>query len=326
MTVAKDVSAAPTTGAAAPVNYLRSLRDGARWWKALVIIAVVVVSYLLINVPLSLGAFALEAALRGVTMGELMTQPVTMTPLIFSSALLSLVALLPISLLLYRLLFPQQPLGTLFSVAGRFRWRWAGRALLIAMITIGGISAAILAVEPRVLLTEAGPTPNPLPWLIVALTLMPLQAAAEEITFRGLFGRSVGGLFARAGVGTVVALIVSSVAFGSAHLAGDPWLIAYYFLFGLLMGIVAWRTGGIEASVVLHVVNNVLVGGIGAVLDRSIESGIDRSMGAGSPLILVHLGTLVLTAVVLIIVHERDRGRSGRVVAAESSPVSSVRA
>ncbi|GAB3760015.1 CPBP family intramembrane glutamic endopeptidase [Microlunatus parietis] len=324
MTLATDVSAAPNPGADAPVNYLRSLRDGARWWKALVIIVAVVLTYLVINIPLSLAAFAIEASLRGVGMGELMSSPAPMTPVIFASALLSLAALLPVSLLLHRLLFPRQPLGTLFSVAGRFRWRWAGRALLIAMIMIGGISAAILAVEPRVLLTAAGPPSDPLPWLIVALTLMPLQAAAEEITFRGLFGRSVGGLFARAGVGTVVALVVSSVAFGSAHLAGDPWLIAYYFLFGLLMGIVAWRTGGIEASVVLHVVNNVITGIIGSVLDRSIEAGIDRSAGAGSPLILVHLGTLVLTAVVLIIVG-RDRGRSGRDIAAESSPVTSVK-
>lgn len=300
MTLASDVSAAPAPDAAAPANYLRTLRDGTRWWKVLVIIAVVVLTYLVINVPLSLAAFAIEAARRGVTMAELMTPPVPMTPVIFGSALLSLAVLLPISLLLHRLLFPRQPLGTLFSVAGRFRWRWTGRALLIALIMIGGISAAILAVEPRVLLTAAGPSPDPLPWLVVALTLMPLQAAAEEITFRGLFGRSVGGLFARAGVGTVVALVVSSVAFGSAHLAGDPWLIAYYFLFGLLMGIVAWRTGGIEASVVLHVVNNVITGVIGSVLDRSIESGIDRSVGAGSPLILIHLGTLVLTAVVII--------------------------
>lgn len=300
MTLASDVSAAPAPDAAAPANYLRTLRDGTRWWKVLVIIAVVVLTYLVINVPLSLAAFAIEAARRGVTMAELMTPPVPMTPVIFGSALLSLAVLLPISLLLHRLLFPRQPLGTLFSVAGRFRWRWAGRALLIALIMIGGISAAILAVEPRVLLTAAGPSPDPLPWLVVALTLMPLQAAAEEITFRGLFGRSVGGLFARAGVGTAVALVVSSVAFGSAHLAGDPWLIAYYFLFGLLMGIVAWRTGGIEASVGLHVVNNVITGVIGSVLDRSIESGIDRSVGAGSPLILIHLGTLVLTAVVII--------------------------
>lgn len=309
MSLATDRSATPAPTAAAPANYLRSLRDGARWWKVLVIIAAVVLTYLVINVPLSLGAFAIEAARRGITLGELMTSGVAMTPLIFAAALLSLAALLPVSLLLHRLLFPRQPLGTLFSVAGRFRWRWAGRALLIALIMIGGISAAILAVEPRVLLTAAGPSPDPLPWLIVALTLMPLQAAAEEITFRGLFGRSVGGLFARAGLGTVVALVVSSVAFGSAHLAGDPWLIAYYFLFGLLMGIVAWRTGGIEASVVLHVVNNVVTGVLGSVLDRSIESGIDRSVGAGSPLILIHLGTLVLTAVVLIIVQSPSRRR-----------------
>jgi membrane protease YdiL (CAAX protease family) len=287
-------------------SYFHSLRDGGqRWWKPVVIIVAVVLGYLLVNVVLTMTAFGIEAATRGVSLIEVTSGPVGMTPLVFASALLSLVALLPISLLLYRLLYRARPIGTLFSVTGRFRWRWAGQATLIAMIVIGAASAAVLAIEPRALITDAGPPANPLPWVLIALLIMPLQAGAEEITFRGLLGRSVGALFARAGVGTVIALAVSSVAFGSAHLAGDPWLIAYYLLFGLLMGIVAWRTGGIEAAVALHVVNNVLMGIVGSALDRSIESGIDRSAGAGSPLIMIHLGTLVLTGVILIIAARR---------------------
>lgn len=287
-------------------NYFHSLAGTTRWWKLLVIIVTVVVGYLIVNSALTVLAFLIEAAVRRQPVLDVMSGSLGMTPLIFGSALLSLIALLPLSLVLHRLLFPDRPLGTLFSVAGRFRWRWAGQAVVLALIMIGGLSALVLAIAPDVLIIEPGAPANPLAWMLVALLLMPLQAAAEEITFRGLLGRGVAGLFARAGIGTVVGLAVSTVAFGSAHLAGDPWLIAYYSLFGLLMGVVAWRTGGIEASVALHVVNNVVMGVVGAVLDRSIESGIDRSAGAGSPLILVHLCTLVLTAVVLIITARRS--------------------
>lgn len=298
------VSSAP----AVPVSrtYFHSLRDGRpRWWKPVVIIAAVVLSYLVLNVVLTVIAYAVEAAVRGLPLLAATSGSIGMTPLVFAAALLSLAALLPISLLLYRLLYPAVPLGTLFSVEGRLRWRWAAQATLIAMIAIGVAGAAILAIEPRVLITDAGPPANPLPWILVALLIMPAQAAAEEITVRALIGRSIGSLFARAGLATVIALAVSSVIFGAAHLAGDPWLIAYYFLFGLLMGVVAWRTGGIEAAVALHVVNNVLMGTIGSALDRSIESGIDRSPGAGSPLILIHLATLTVTAAILIITAHR---------------------
>ncbi len=287
-------------------SYFHSLRDGrSRWWKPVLISVATVLSYLVLNVLLTVIAFGIEAATRGVSVVDVMAGSTGMTPLLFGSALLSLAALFPISVVLYRLLYRTQPLGTLFSVEGRFRWRWAGQATLIAMVVIGVVSAAVLAIEPRVLLTDAGPPANPLPWVLVALLIMPLQGAAEEVAFRGLLGRSIGGLFARAGVGTVIALAVSSVAFGSAHLAGDPWLIAYYLLFGLLMGIVAWRTGGIEAAVALHVVNNVLMGTVGSALDRSIESGIDRSAGTGGPFILIHLGTLALTGTILILAGRR---------------------
>ncbi len=287
-------------------SYFHSLRDGRpRWWKPVVIIAAGVLTYLVLTVVLTLIAYGIEAALRGISLVQLFAGEVGFTPLLFGSALLSLAALLPISLVLYRLLYRTQPLGTLFSVEGRFRWRWAGQATLISMVVIGAVSAASLAIEPRILLTDSGPPTNPLPWVLVAVLIMPLQGAAEEVAFRGLLGRSVGGLVARAGVGTMIALVVSSIAFGSAHLAADPWLIVYYTGFGAVMGVVAWRTGGIEAAVALHVVNNVLMGILGSALDRSIESGIDRSAGAGGPFILIHLATLVLTGAILIIAARR---------------------
>ncbi len=54
-----------------------------------------------------------------------------------------------------------------------------------------------------------------------------------------------------------IASAVGSVVFATAHFATDPWLISYYFVFGLSLAMLAWRTRGLEMSIVVHAVNNV---------------------------------------------------------------------
>ena len=55
----------------------------------------------------------------------------------------------------------------------------------------------------------------------------------------------------------MAAALISAVVFMSLHLAQDVWLNAFYLLFALLASLLVWRTGGLEAAVALHVVNNL---------------------------------------------------------------------
>jgi membrane protease YdiL (CAAX protease family) len=112
---------------------------------------------------------------------------------------------------------------------------------------------------------------------------------------RGLVQRSVGAWFASPRAALIVGTLISGVVFGSAHFAGDPWLIAYYFLFGVAMSLAAWATGGLEAPIVIHAVNNVLVF-LPAALLGGLEQGIDRSAGSGGPIILLPIFMVLLGA------------------------------
>lgn len=221
---------------------VRPLRS--RWWRPLVAIIGIVVSYLVLNVALSLAALAFDNA-TGLTGG------LVISPALYLSMNLSLAALIPISLLLHRWLYG--PAAGLHSVLGRIRWSLVRTALLIAVpVWVIMNLTTVLAGEPRL------PSTPEIALLVIVLLTTPLQAAGEEYAFRGLLNRAFANLtgrFSRAGV--ILGMVVSSLAFCLAHNAFQPLMLLYFFTFGVVLAVAAWRTGGLEVPTVIHVVHNV---------------------------------------------------------------------
>ena len=89
----------------------------------------------------------------------------------------------------------------------------------------------------------------------------PIQAAAEEIFFRGYLMQALGSLVARPWFGVVVSSVVFALLHGTQNLP----LFVDRLAFGLLAAILVWKTGGLEASIAAHVVNNVFAYGIAGV-------------------------------------------------------------
>ena len=58
-------------------------------------------------------------------------------------------------------------------------------------------------------------------------------------------------------VGLVGGALVSSTVFMLLHGAGDVWLNVFYFTFAMIACFLTWWTGGLEASIAVHVVNNM---------------------------------------------------------------------
>jgi hypothetical protein len=56
-----------------------------------------------------------------------------------------------------------------------------------------------------------------------------------------------------------IAVLLSSVVFALAHTSLDPWILIDLGSFAAAMVLLTWRTGGLEAAVALHMVNNVIV-------------------------------------------------------------------
>lgn len=261
------------------------------WWRGLVAIVLFVIGFLLLSVVLGGIAFAIELVRGELTVEDLTSGAVPFTPVIMLFNNLSLAACLPLAMLLQRLFFGVRP-GTLSSVTGRFRWRWLGRlALVIVPVWIVYVAVSLLS-SP---IGEVRMDPDVLALLVIVLLTTPLQAAGEEYGARGLIQRSVGSWFRSPAAAFVLGTIVSAGLFAGAHFAGDPWLIAYYFVFGVSGSLAARGTGGLEAPVLVHAVNNVLLF-IPAILFGQLDEGIDRSAGAGGPFILLPMALCLAAA------------------------------
>ena len=139
------------------------------------------------------------------------------------------------------------------SVRPGLRWRWLLTAALLAAVVFVPLTAGLVALDGE----GGSPEPQAAALLLVVLLTTPLQAAGEEYLFRGWLTQAVGSLFARAATGAVVAALVSATLFALAHGQQNPWLFADRFAFGLVASWLVWRTGGLEAAIAVHAVNNI---------------------------------------------------------------------
>lgn len=142
--------------------------------------------------------------------------------------------------------------GLISSAAGRLRWRWM---LLCALVAVA-LSAVLTVVS--LLLPGAADAPasepNPL-WavsLVIIILLVPLQSTAEEYIFRGFFMQAIGRWLRH----PAFAILVPVPFFVLGHLYDLLGQISVG-LFAVAAGWLTWRTGGLEAAIALHVVNNL---------------------------------------------------------------------
>jgi sodium transport system permease protein len=85
----------------------------------------------------------------------------------------------------------------------------------------------------------------------VLLLLAVLPAVCEELAFRGFV---FGGLLRQGGA--LRAILVSAVFFGFTHTVLQQSIAAS--IMGLMLGLIAWRTGGVLCTIFVHVINNTL--------------------------------------------------------------------
>ncbi|WP_433327604.1 lysostaphin resistance A-like protein [Spirillospora sp. CA-294931] len=203
--------------------------------------------------------------------------------------LVSLAVFLPITMLVAVWLQRRRP-GTLSSVAGRLRWRWmlvcSGLAVLFCAVGFGTSLLAGMFVED----TSSGDE-HWVGWgtfltaALVIVALVPFQAAAEEYVFRGWLLQAIGACTLENRTGrwgrafSVVfrtpwpAIVVPSALFMAGH-GYTGWGMLDIFAFGALAGWLAVRSGGLEASIAVHVFNNLMAFLLpAAVGELDIEQG-----------------------------------------------------
>lgn len=278
------------------VQTLRPITSG-RWWRSLVGIVAIVLGYLILTLLLPTVAVVIEIATGSRSGSGAMFQ---MSPLMMLAVNLSAAALIPMAMLLDRLLYGRT--ATLHSVQGRLRVRWMLRLAVIVVPIFAIYAVAGSWLSP----STQGTTDHLLWWLVIVLLTTPLQAAGEEYGFRGFLGRVVGSWFGAARVAVAASTVLTAIVFMIAHGSLDPWLLSYYFVFGVVMSLVTWRTGGLEAAVVLHVVNNMIMMVIG-MFTSDMATGFDRSVGVGGPFMLVQMALIAAFGVGISLLAHRQR-------------------
>ena len=265
-----------------------------RWWKplaALGMFAVAAVLAILAMTPL----LVVDLASGRIDPGKVAQGDLPMTPMVFLVNNLSLAIWVPLAGLTAWAVFGQRP-KWLSSITGGFRWRLFGRFALIALVVLGVSTGVQIALAGGV---------GDLAWnsdsvfLIVAIVLTtPFQAAGEEYGLRGLGARSIGSWFGSRRVGLVVATVVTSVVFMLLHAAEDPWLNSFYLLFAVLSSVLVWRTGGLEASVALHICNNMI--SEVTLPFSSLDQIFDRHAGVAGPETLWQMAAVVLVGALIL--------------------------
>lgn len=239
------------------------------WWRSLVgaLLALVLVFGL---VPLVAGAIAFAALLAAGNStdraGAILDVTAETTPT--GLALLNIVIALaiPVTWAVTWWLHRLKP-RWLSSVAPRLRWGFL-------LICLGLSVVALLASLGVGLLLPLAPGESPIgevndftsrtrDFLIVILLLTPLQAAGEEYLFRGYLTQAFGSLVWARRASQVLAVLGPALIFALFHgLSQDAPVFFDRFAFGVVAGILVVRTGGLEAAIAMHVLNNFLAFGL----------------------------------------------------------------
>ena len=250
-----------------PPYHLLGRTPAHRWWRPVLGTVVVLLGALFAGVVVIVAGLALAAILDRPLDAEGMPEfgPIGETAVL----LLSLALAIPVVLFAVRFV-GGRPAGTVSSVTGRLRLGWLGICVLVALPCV----ALMIVLGFGLIATTGGPDGGEAEhWvgagtfvasLAMLVVLVPFQAAAEEYVCRGWLLQAVGAVARR----PWLAIAPQAVLFAAAHGWGTVWGFADLVVFGALAGWLTVRTGGLEAAIALHLVNNVLAMGFAAAIGQ----------------------------------------------------------
>lgn len=285
------------------------------WWRPLVAIVLTAAFFLAVNLLLSVVLLVVLLSTGALTM-EIATSPAALTDLLlpdmarpwtiaFGLAAIALVLpLVPLALRIAGIRPSGARLNVLHSVLFRLRGGWFLDALIWSLVIWVGITVVQLAIGLAAGDELAPFSIDPATYaisLLLVLLLVPVQAATEEYLYRGVLLQSVGAWVPYA----LVTIVVSSAAFAFSH-AYDMWGIVQVGIMGVGFAFVTIRTGGLEAAIALHIVNNI---GSFALIGTGVFSGGETGMTTetGGPIAAV--GQLVTVVIWVGVIEWRSRAR-----------------
>lgn len=257
---------APPPGASAVAFHrlARTLPHRSRWWRPLVAVTVAAAVYLVMFLQLVVLGLVISTIVPGADPSAELSDPLNPMDQLLMLGMLAL--MLPAVLI--GTLAGYGRAGIAHSVRGRFRWGLAGRAatVIVPVYLVVNIGVNLLIGAEQIVVPELTAAVL-LAWAIT-LVLVPLQAAGEEYVFRVLPMQALGTWARTPLLG--IALPIPLFVLGHDYALLGQVDIA---LFALCMGLLTWKTGGIEIPVLLHVANNWTLFALGPLVPGVLEQG-----------------------------------------------------
>ncbi|HEU4540992.1 MAG TPA: CPBP family glutamic-type intramembrane protease [Jiangellaceae bacterium] len=241
-----------------------------KWWRPLLGLAIFGATFTVLTIGVTVTFIVADLIRTGGPVEESIDRFGTeMDPLFLLATNLGLAVAIPAAVLAIVVAHRMRP-GWLSSVAGRLRWGLLLRmsALALTMVVLFTIVGGwLVPMDDGALDLEDVQVVSLSTWFgfaVVIILTTPLQAAAEEYAFRGYGMQALGALFRTPWVGA----IVTSLAFAFAHGVQNMPLFLDRLAFGLIACWLVVRTGGLEAAIAMHVMNNMVVFLISAAFDQ----------------------------------------------------------
>lgn len=200
--------------------------------------------------------------------------------------------------------------GALWSVEHRLRGRWLATCAVVAVAML--VLSAGLGAAAEALGAPLGPDRGGWvgwdrfgPLALAVVLVIPLQASAEEVVFRGTLLQALGAWVPW----RWVPIVVTSIVFALAH--GLP--LAGFVAIATFGAVAAWltiRTGGLEAAIALHVVNNTTLFLLDAATGRGDRWVTELNTDVTWPSTLIDVTVNLVYAAVIVRLAARRRGPS----------------
>ena len=235
--------------------YEKSAWNG--WWTLLWCFALLIVWQLTLGIGITLSlfpdGFILENAHDGEAIMERINESVLDGDVVGASAFLTIFVICPVCWLLGKV----RPHWTGWEYLGSksVRWwqwpLWAGITYGLGMLfSVVGPSLGVDEMDES-MVQMAESTDFAILLILGVVIAAPL---VEEFMFRGVLYRG----WRESKMGLVGTLVLTSFIWTSLHIQYPPVILAYLFLFGIILGIAREWTGNLWVPVWMHFVNNAL--------------------------------------------------------------------
>ncbi len=219
-----------------------------KWYKPLITIVLVAILYIVFETILTLVFQAVYGTnvLNSIAMGGYETLNTSDVSIYYSY--LSLVMFAP-AIYIASKIVRDRPFSSYSSSRGGWNWKLYLKCLSIpfAIYLVFYLISILMGNE------SGGHSQVSLIAMIISLILIPAQCIVEEHVFRGILMQTLGAWLKN----PLLAIIIQAIIFGLVHSYNAIGMISIG-ISGIVYGLLAWRTNGLEASSAIHSINNLM--------------------------------------------------------------------